>query len=90
MPVLVTKTDLQQREYLRQLDGKKAKEILQETLNELQKQKDKNVLNVFYLKSLNNKFKRQMTKITNLRNTQNKRYRNKWNTIFHQEIKKLR
>jgi hypothetical protein len=90
MPFLVTKTDLQQREYLHQLDGKKAKEILQETLNELQKQKDKNVLNVFYLKSLNNKFKRQMTKITNLRNTQNKRYRNKWNTIFHQEIKKLR
>jgi hypothetical protein len=31
-----------------------------------------------------------MNKIQVVRNTKNKKYRNKWNTIFHQEKSKLK
>ena len=85
MPVLITKTHRQQSEYLRQLDGKKADKILQEVLEDLQKQKNNKTLNVSVLKGFNSRFQRQMNKIQLIRNTKNKKYRNKWYTIFHQE-----
>ena len=59
MPVLITKTHRQQCEYLRQLDGKKADKILQEVLEDLQKQKNNKTLNVSVLKGLNSRFQRQ-------------------------------
>ena len=90
MPVLITKTHRQQREYLRQLDGKKADKILQEVLEDLQTQKNNKTFNASNLKGLNSRFQRQMNKIQLIRNTKNKKYRNKWYTIFHQEKSKLK
>jgi len=90
MHVLITKTHRQQLEYLRQLDGKKANKILQEVFEDLQTQKNNKTLNVSVLKGLNSRFQRQMNKIQLIRNTKNKKYRNKWYTIFHQEKSNLK
>ena len=90
MPVFVTKTDLQRREYFRQLDSKEGNKILQEILTEIRQRKEKKMLDVFILKGLNSRFQRQMNRIQSIRDTKNKKYRNKWNTIFHQEISKLK
>ena len=90
MPVFVTKTDLQRREYFRQLDSKEGNKILQEILTEIRQRKEKKMLDVFILKGLNSRFQRQMNRIQSIRNTKNKKCRNKWNTIFHQEISKLK
>ena len=90
MPILITKTHRQQIEYNRQLDGKEANKILLEILSELKKQKEKKMVNVNTLKGLNSRFQNQMRRIQNIRNTKNKKYRNKWYTIFHQELSILK
>ena len=41
MPVFVTKTDFQRREYFRQLDSKEGNKILQEILTEINQRKEK-------------------------------------------------
>jgi len=89
MPILVTKTDLQRREYFHQLDNKEGNKVLQEILSELRRQKEKKTLNVTSLRGMNSRFQRQINRITQLRNTKNMKCRNKWNTIFYQEIAKF-
>lgn len=90
MPVLVTKTDLQRREYLRQLDRKEGNKILQEILTEIRQRKEKKTFDVFVLKGMNSRFQRQINRIKSVRNTKNTKCRNKWNTVFHQEIAKMK
>lgn len=90
MPVLVTKTDLQRREYFRQLDRKKGDKILQEILTEISQRKQKKTLDVLTMKGMNSRFQRHMNRIQSIRNTRNKRCRNKWNTVFHQEMAKCK
>ena len=90
MSVRVTKTDLQRREHFRRLDSKKGYKILQEILTEINQRKEKKMLDVFLLKGLNSKFQRQINRIQSIRNTKNTKCRNKWNTVFHQEISKCK
>lgn len=90
MPVLVTKTDLQRREYFRQLDRKEGDKILQEILTEISQLKQKKTLDVLTMKGMNSRFQRQMNRIQSIRNTRNKKCRNKWNTVFHQEMAKCK
>ena len=90
MPVLVTKTDLQRREYFRQLDRKEGNKVLQEILTEIRQRKEKKTLDPLVLKGMNSRFQRQMNRIRSIRNTKNTKGRNKWNTVFHQEIAKMK
>ena len=90
MPVLVTKTDLQRREYFRQLDRKEGYKILQEILTEIRQLKQKKTLDVLKMKGMNSRFQRHMNRIQSIRNTRNKKCRNKWNTVFHQEMAKCK
>jgi len=90
MSVRVTKTDLQRREYFRQLDRKEGNKVLQEILTEIRQRKEKKTFDVFVLKGMNSRFQRQMNRIKSIRNTKNTKCRNKWNTIFHQEISKCK
>lgn len=90
MPVRITKTDLQRREYFRQLDRKKGNKVLQEIVTEIRQRKEKKTLDPLVLKGMNSRFQRQMNRIGSIRNTKNTKCRNKWNTIFHQEIAKMK
>lgn len=90
MPVRITKTDLQRREYFRQLDRKKGNKVLQEILTEIRQRKEKKTLDHLVLKGMNSRFQRQMNRIRSIRNTKNTKCRNKWNTVFHQEISKMK
>ena len=90
MSVRVTKTDLQRREYFRQLDRKKGNKILQEIVTEIRQRKEKKMLDHLVLKGMNSRFQRQMNRIRSIRNTKNTKCRNKWNTVFHQEIAKMK
>lgn len=90
MPVRITKTDLQRREYFRQLDRKAGNKILQEIVTEIRQRKEKKTLDSLVLKGMNSRFQRQMNRIKNIRNTKNTKCRNKWNTVFHQEISKMK
>ena len=71
---------------LKNKEVKEANKILLEILSELQQQKEKKMININTLKGLNSRFQNQMRKIQNIRNTKNKKYRNKWYTVFHQEL----
>ena len=90
MPVRITKTDLQRREYFRQLDRKEGNKVLQEILTEIRQRKEKKTLDRLVLKGMNSRFQRQMNRIRSIRNTKNTKCRNKWNTVFHQEIAKMK
>ena len=90
MPTFITKTDLQRSEYFRQLDSKEGNKVLTNVLLELKQQKQKKTLDFIALKGLNSRFQRQMNRITQIRNFKNKKYRNKWNTVFHQELAKFK
>ena len=72
MPVFVTKTDFQRREYFRQLDSKEGNKILQ-NINRNSTTKRKKDVGSFYFKGMNSRFQRQMNRIQSIRNTKNKK-----------------
>ena len=90
MPTFVTKTDLQRREHFRRLDSKDGDKILQTILTEISQRKQKNTLDALTLKGMNSRFQREMNRIQRVRNTRNKKCRNKWDTCYRQEIAKLK